>query len=72
MSIFRTGKIVLHQGNENTVSHWKHLCTRVYKQCHESQGDSLTLGMGVLMCLFGVGEIIWGLKFLGPKLLSVV
>ena len=29
-------------------------------------GDSLTFGMGVLMCLFGVGEIIWGLK-IRPK-----
>ena len=30
-------------------------------------GDSLTFGTGVLMCLFGVGKIIWGLKFRGPK-----
>ena len=30
-------------------------------------GNSLTFGTGVLMCLFGVGEIIWGLKFRGPK-----
>ena len=30
-------------------------------------GNYLTFGMGVLMCLFGVGEIIWGLKFRGPK-----
>ena len=31
------------------------------------RGDSLTFGTGVLMCLFEVGEIIWGLKFRGPK-----
>ena len=30
-------------------------------------GNSLTFGTGVLICLFGVGEIIWGLKFRGPK-----
>ena len=30
-------------------------------------GNSLTFGTGVLMCLCGVGEIIWGLKFRGPK-----
>ena len=30
-------------------------------------GDSVTFGTGVLMCLFGVGEIIWGLKFWGHK-----
>ena len=31
------------------------------------EGNSLTFGTGVLMCLFGVGEIIWSLKFRGPK-----
>ena len=35
-------------------------------------GDSLTFGTGVLNVLiwglpFGIGEIIWGLKFRGPK-----
>ena len=29
MPIFRTGKTVLHQGNENTVSRWNYVCTRV-------------------------------------------
>ena len=29
MPIFRTGKTVLHQGNENTVSHWNYVCTRM-------------------------------------------
>ena len=28
MPIFRTGKIVLHQGNENMVGHWNYVCTR--------------------------------------------
>ena len=36
-----------------------------------------TFGTGPLMCLFGVfnlgvNEIIWGLKFRGPSVLSVV
>ena len=29
MPIFRTGKTVLHQDNENTVSRWNYVCTRV-------------------------------------------
>ena len=30
-------------------------------------GGLLDFSNGVLMCLFGAGEIIWGLKFRGPK-----
>ena len=36
--IFRTGITVLHQGNKNTVSCWKYVCTRVHttkKKYHE-------------------------------------
>ena len=29
MPIFQTGKTVLHQGNENMVSRWNYVCTRV-------------------------------------------
>ena len=27
----------------------------------------MTFGTGVLICLFGVAEIVWGLKFQGPR-----
>ena len=36
MPIFRTGKTVLHQGNENTVSRWKYLCTENIGEEHRT------------------------------------
>ena len=32
-----------------------------------SREDSLTFGTGAKVLIFGVGEIIWGLKFQCPK-----
>ena len=35
------------------------------------EGDSLTFRTGLLMCLFGVGEIIFSLKFRGLKCAAI-
>ena len=39
----------------------------VFALSSDNQGDSLTFGVVVLICLPGEGEIIWGLKLRGTK-----
>ena len=39
----------------------------VFALSSDNQGDSLTFGVVVLICLLGEGEIIWSLKLRGTK-----